>query len=260
MKPNLHSILSKGWFDSTGEVPSTQSPAIQGWGAPNIGNEDWRNYPAMPSYRWNKEDSVYDPEANLYEMLLMEAFNIQGSPCKFFVVDYDLDRDRFLGEDQLKNVSRMFEVQIYFELPKEEEVVTLYGIEGFDRFSMYASVKHFDIASRADQYGKMMVHEPYTPKESDIIYTKYNDKYYKITHVKKMSNKVYRRIHCYEMVVQPMKDENMQVSASIAFDPFENYQAIADIFNVSASAESEKDIQRYNPPANEGLPDPFVDW
>lgn len=258
--PDLNSILSNGWFTDHGEVTDSTSVASHGWVDPELGEEDYSSYPFVPFDRFNKEGTDYNPESELYDLLVTEAFNMHGIPMVYYVTTYNLNYDKVIGEDANRYIQRNFNIQVYYELPNEQEIWTRFGLEGLDNFHMFVSVRHFSGMSKFNQYGEPNAYEVYTPQEGDIVKSRYNNYYYEILTVKRQTNQVHRRVHIYDLIVKPLKDQHFSVSGAISFDPVNHEQDLADIFNVSAHIEPEKPRDLFDPPATEDRPDPFLNW
>jgi hypothetical protein len=225
-----------------------------------LGDEDYSNYPIQPFDRFNKEGTDYNPESELYDLLVTEAFNMHGLPMVYYVTTYNLDYDKLIGEDANRSIQRMFNVQAYYDLPNEQEIWSKWGLEGLDNFHIYISKRHFDGMSKFDQYGNPDINLIYTPQEGDIIKSMYNNYYYEVLTVKHQTNQIHRRVHIWDLIVKPYKDQHLSVSAAISFDPVDDEQDLIDIFNLSASVESEKEIREFDDPGTEVRPDVFLDW
>lgn len=258
---DLHSVFSNGWTQAVEDQPfNTGLIGSHGWSRNSRKDDDWRNFSSMPNKWFRREEAEYDAESELYDTLLTEAINSQGVPCRYYCVNYNLERDKLLHEDSNKIIQRSFPVQTYFQLPREEDSFNPFGILGLDQFSMFATIRHFNTASCFDQYGKSDIYTPYTPQEGDKIRSEYNNEYYTITQVKRQTNQFHRRVHIWEFIVKPMKDESITVSASISHDDINHEQEINDIFSIGDTVEDEKQEILFDKDEEGVPPDPDNGW
>lgn len=72
---------------------------------------DW----SKPRYFDPASNDCYGSEAALMSSLTSEAYNKYGISTYYFVKEHDTKFDPLLGEDQLENIKRRFELQVYAE-------------------------------------------------------------------------------------------------------------------------------------------------
>ena len=96
-----------------------------------------------------KYQPKYDNERELYKMLQMEAFNMNGMPAVWHIVTFDPQYDPLFGEDNDKRVERSFPVQMYSpDTPSNNRIWTIFGTEGVNDLLFYISKEHFRVASQ----------------------------------------------------------------------------------------------------------------
>lgn len=98
---------------------------------------------------FEKLDSRYDNERELYRALQTEFINIKGTPCLWYIVSYNKDHDKVYGEDNDRRIERAFKFMGLPEsLPEERQTFT-FQIEGLDSFILWIDKDHFaDSSSR----------------------------------------------------------------------------------------------------------------
>lgn len=262
MRGDKLSIFTRGQFDSIESRPDITSLASLGWFESSVATESYEEYSALPNSFFREESSSYDRESRLFSLLYTEAINMHGVPMVYYVNSYDTTYDKIFGEDNNRNILRNFNVQAYYELPNEDELWSRFNIEGIDNFHIQITMRHFDEASRYNSQGTSRTYTPYLPKEGDFLKAKYNDYFYEVVTVKQQVGQFLKRHHVWDLIVRPMRDENLSVSATIpSTDYIRSVQAIDDIFNVSASVAREKPRDLYQPGTTESSPDPlFGSW
>ncbi len=257
------SIFTRGWFNSIESLPDLTSISTGGWFESDVAEENYEEYSAMPSSNFFQEETQdYDRESRLFELLYTEAINMNGVPMIYYQNSFNTSYDKTFGEDNNRNILRNFNVQAYYELPNEDEMWGQFSNFGIDNFHIQITMRHFEAASQFNSQGTAKVYPAYIPLEGDYLKAKYNDYFYEITKVKQQVGQFLKRQHVWDLIVKPMRDEKLSVSASIASDDFiRNIEAIEDIFNVSASVEREKPIKLYRPVDGEVSEDPlFGSW
>ncbi len=96
-----------------------------------------------------KTQAKYDNERELYAMLQMEAFNLNGIPATWHIVTFDPSYDPLFGEDNDKRVERAFPVMLYSpDTPSNNSLWTVFGTEGVNDIIVYISQEHFKVASQ----------------------------------------------------------------------------------------------------------------
>ncbi len=226
-------------------------------------------------------DPCYDKDKLLYDRLLAEQFNHFGVSMVFYKTSFSVNNEPIFGEDNNRDIERTFEVNAYYELPKEDELWTVHGIEGIDNFHMWVSKQHFagmsttavgggftaGFSSGFDVIGnstlKFEIFPEYIPTAGDIIRAKYNDYFYEIVDVGEEDGMFLQQKHSWDFIVKPMKDEKMNVSGLIvsAGDPILDIQNQTDVLSVSGAVDQKKDDILYDPASTETAPrTPFGGW
>lgn len=97
----------------------------------------------------------YDSERELYKVLQMEAFNINGLPILYHIRTYDTEYDPLFGEDDTRRIERVFSCMGYMpELPSNYKNWNSFAIEGLDSFVMHYNKEHFKVASSSEVDGR----------------------------------------------------------------------------------------------------------
>lgn len=256
-----HSIFSHGWTQSFDDDPiDTGLVGSQGWSKNSRKEDDWRNFPNSPGKWFKKEGNEYDGESELFDVLVTESINNHGVACRYYCVNYDLERDKLFKEDSDKVIQRSFPFMSYFKLQNEVDGFAFGMIEGLDQFVMFVSMRHFGEVSKFDQYGKPNIYESYIPQEGDKIRSDFNNYYYTITQVKKQTHQFHKRSHIWELTVKPMKDESLTVSAGISHDDINHEQEINDILNIGGVVDTEKETILYEKDQDGVIPDADNGW
>lgn len=211
---------------------------------------DWKNYDALPNKDYFVEDSsIYDKERDLYESLLSEAFNKNGTVLIYYTSTYSTSKEQIFGEDDDRFFGRKFEIMGYYDLPKEDQLWSKWGIEGLDNFKINVSKKHFTSASTsADAYSA------YTPKVGDLIRAKYNNIFYEVIDVGEEEEMFLNRKHSWGFLVKPFVDSRVRLSADTSatmniLSAHTNQEE--DLFNISDVIDTEKTDILYNQPDSE---------
>ena len=193
------------------------------------------------------ENSEYDNDSMLFDDIQMEHNNIYGNPMIYYVTTFDTSYDKLFGEDNNRVIIRKFPVKASFELPKEEENYSTFGIEGLDNFRMYISKKHFEYFSKYDGDSEATMYPVYSgnkisafdstrPKVGDIIQSEHNTMYYEIIDVGEEEEMFLQRKHSWTLTVRQLKNEHLSLSASTS-------ATMTDIYNEVLNKE---DITRLN--------------
>jgi hypothetical protein len=222
---------------------------------------DYNYFSDMPDpVFFNEENTAYDSEKNLYDLLITEAYNKNGVKMQYYVVSLNTNYDKIYGEDLNRMVERKFNVQTYYELPQENEYWSRFGIEGIDTFSMFVSKRHFQTASTYDSIGNPNIFSACVPKVGDIIKASYNNYFYEIITVKQQQQQFHKTSHSWEFIVKPMKDEKHGVEANMTNDDINDFMNISDIFDTSATVTDYIKEKLYNNPTEQQPNDPNAFW
>ncbi len=217
--------------------------------------------------------SCYDNEKLLYGKLVNEAIGMNGVKTEYYIVDYNTNYNRMFGEDSDRTLLRKFSLRMYFNLPPEDMLLSINGIENTDRFKMWASKEHFGIASTTQPEDINQVtrgsNPEYTPKEGDIVRSLSNDTLYEIMNVEDApeENQFLQSKNVWEFTVRVYRDihynttptETASMSAISAFTDQQDYLEINDYIDTQTSGvviTSADDIANGISPPN----DPFGGW
>ena len=173
----------------------------------------------MPNGFFVKCTSAYNSERQLYEVLQMEGFNERGVQMVYYPVDL-VNPDTLFGETNNLVISRRFDYMAYYELPNEGRNVGILGIVGTDNFPIYVSKLHYDFVSTYDSYGTSAVYPTYLPKIGDLVYTKYNQQFYRINMVKLEDVIFLQGKHTYTFYLENFRNKNYTLGP--AFDNLPN--------------------------------------
>jgi hypothetical protein len=168
-----------------------------------MGNFD--DFSRVRNSYFNTETSAYDLESQLYDVLLNEAFNKHGVEMYYYIVSYNTEFNRTWGEDNNRSIARKFRFMSYYELPREDESFSQFGIEDLDVFKIFISKRHFMCASKYTE------EEEYTPKIGDIVRPTYSNKYYEVISVEQEEEMFHQRKHAWELILKIMRDEHIKV-------------------------------------------------
>lgn len=257
------SIFTHGLDDLNGHSPNITSLTTLGYFEPDTEVESYEEWSAMPGQYFQEETIDYDREKRLFSLLATEAINLHGVPMIYYAVSLNTSRDKVFKEDNRRNIVRNFNVQAYYELPNEEEIWgSFHGIEGIDNFHLEISMRHFEQASQYNPEGNRIIYPSYRPKEGDYLKARYNDYFYEVVTVKQQKGQFHKAQHIWDLVVRPMRNESLSVSAIIPQDDYvRQINAAADVFDTSASIDIEKEMGLYDPPSTESPRDPlFGNW
>ena len=242
MNLDLINISSNGWFQSQEYEPQYY---------PLGGNTE----------AFIEEQTAYDVESNLYRNIYAEHTRLHGAPCEYYITSYNTAHNKIFGEDTNRSIVRKFTFYCRFSLPEErEEFAASFMIVGVDDIMAYVSIQSFDEYSRYDTSAQNILYNSYVPKSGDYIRTVYNGQFLEVITVKKTKGQHLKRQHSYNIILRPMRDENLSVSATIPSDDSINFvNDIADLFNTSATIEEKKPDVIYNPPSTQ-TQNPFGSW
>lgn len=154
---------------------------------------------------FNFNSISYDNDKLLYDLVLTEAYNKHGVSMTYYVVSYDTDYNEIFKEDNNRKFTKCFDIMGYYQLPREDEMFSQFGIDGLDVFQIFVSKKHFKTASTRLGY----YNEEYTPKPGDLIRPLYNEFFYEIVTVKQEIEMFLQGKHTWELTVQKYKINNI---------------------------------------------------
>ena len=143
---------------------------------------DW----SQPRFFDSQNNDCYGAEAALMASLTSEAYNKFGFTVTYFVKEHDTKFDPLYGEDQLENVKRRFELQVYAEsIPQLQKQYQIAGMIYTEIVEVQCTIQHFAEASRYDwKTENPTAYDSIVPKIGDLMYFKFNDLYYEVLNVK----------------------------------------------------------------------------
>ena len=203
------------------------------------------------------DDSKYGNDKKLIGVLINEYYNKYGVCMEFYQTSYDKKYDTVWGEDNDRRYVRKFDLNGYFNLPREDKVWTKFGIEGTDEIIVWVSKRHFTAASMTPEL------EPYErPQIGDIIKSDYSNYFYEITEVAEDTGQYFQSNQfIWELHIKPMKDEFITVSDELEDSDIATATNIDDIFNIDNTVDVEKEDIVYKPkPGEKPNKDPFGNW
>jgi hypothetical protein len=148
---------------------------------------------SVSGWNWNQPmpfdgtdpNSCYANEAAMMSSFTSEAYNMFGFEVDYYVKQISTKRDRLFGEDPLQNIVRRFRLSVYAEkIPNLQKKYQLQGMLYEELIEVQATIAHFNEASQYDYDRTSIEYEMYKPKIGDLMYFKFNDKYYEIINVK----------------------------------------------------------------------------
>jgi len=192
------------------------------------------------------ENKRYDADRNLYKNMQAEAFNIYGCAMMYYIVTYDTSYDPLFGEDNNKRIYRRFPIKAVFDLPKEEDEFSKFGLENLDNIEMHVSKKHFEVMSKYDtsgvniypvqfNEGKTNVYDAILPSVGDIIKSEYNNVYYEVLVLHKQEEMFLQDNHSWKLTVRVFNDETLTLTpaTSAAMTEISAVSNIEDILEVN---------------------------
>lgn len=209
----------------------------------------------------------YQNEKTLYSVMESEAYNKFGIQTLFYPVS--INSDKVFGEDNNRVVQRSFQIMGYTEggtLPYEGRNVSTMGIVSTDNFALHVSIRNFNYVSTFDSFGTSGVYPTYEPKIGDLLYFRYNNRFYRILMVKKEFEIFLQAKHTYTFIVEGFKDLSYNISQELidANDPILTISSgttSKDMFDLKNTIEIEKEKVLYKPANTECDPeDPFNNW
>ena len=195
-------------------------------------------------------EAPYDKDRRLYEMLTTECFNKFGVQMNYFILSFDTENDPIFKDDNNRRYKRQFEVQGYYELPRDEDLWSKFGIEGLDTFRIFMSKRHFSEASKVYDSNA-----EYTPKEGDLVQAKYNGIYLEVITVKDQINQFLQYTHNFELTVQRAKVNHFDVETSATSDDkmvsLSAFANASDLFDIGSFLDAETSAALFDPPTTE---------
>lgn len=249
---------------------------------------------------FNHLNPLYNNERKLYDLLLTEAYNFHGITMTYYILSYDIDKDRLFGEDNNRTIVRSFDTQAYAELPNDKKNFSTMGIMNQDIFHLYISMRHFAVASK--YFNGVPSEESYTPRAGDIIRMSLNEindptrmtrlnsdfpdptdllrtgtmnnNYYEIIMVKKQEEQFLQHQHSWDLIVRAHRDKSIPLSGTSAdgavtetlFGDLWKYTNKNDLFDIgkfineTTDANTNKKDIEFDIPDNCPPRDPFNDW
>jgi hypothetical protein len=214
---------------------------------------------------FTKCSSAYNNERTLYEVVEEEAYNKFAIQSRYYPVS--MNKDKVFGEGNNKLVMRSFDFMPYTEsgqLPLEARTVSTMGILSPDLFNIHISIRNFNVMSTYNTLGVSGVYPSYSPMIGDIIYFKYNKKFYRVLMVKLETEIFLQGKHTYTLVLEMLRDVNYTFSNELLFasDPIIDINPTnKDAFAINDYIDVEKERVLYKPKTEECPPnDPFNDW
>lgn len=233
---DMYGISTGGYFINTLPTVSIITSAIDLTLQVNtpsvcVSFADYDSFSDLPNNDYFVATDNYTNERNLYDLLLTESFNQFGVPLVYYQSSYDVNYDKIYGEDNNRKYLRYFDIMGFYELPKEMEQWSMFGIEGLDTFQIFVSKRHFKTASGS-----------YIPRPGDVLQAKYNDRFYEITDVGEEEYVYMQRKHTWTFTVKVFRDEHIGVDSSISatatITPYTDKNS--DIFDITSIIDQEK--------------------
>lgn len=217
----------------------------------------------VSGWDWNKPiafdgtdpNSCYSNEAALMSSLTSEAYNQFGFEIDYYVKQISTKRDRLFGEDPLENIVRRFRLSVYTDkIPNLQKKYQLQGMLYEEVFEVQATIAHFNEASQYDYDRTAIKYEMYKPKIGDLMYFKFNDKYYEIINVKAFGEGTafLGTPITYTFTLRIWKNNHEDVDVMNENDdvmPIEKFTSLAETFDIenrTADIESHHDILAVN--------------
>ena len=221
------------------------------------------HFSKLPSNKYfNHFNPNYDNERYLYDLMITESYNKHGVCCSYFITSFDTKYDPLFGEDNNRRFERRFKLMTYFDLPYETRNFNNAGIGWTDVFHVYASIKHFNTASKLDYNTGTSAFNSYIPRVGDYFGTDYNGLFYEIISVKMQEQQFLQHQHSYDFVVKVYRDKSFSVNPSTSgtMGDLTQYIAQEDIFDIAKFINEQKSGVLYQPSPTECSPrDPFND-
>ena len=207
---------------------------------------------------FDMSDDTYNADRSLIGVVINEYYNKFGVCMEYYQTTYDTNYDRVFGEDNDRHYARKFDVNGYFNLPREDKIWSKFGIEGTDEVIVWVSKRHFQGASTDPQTLK-----PYDrPQIGDVIKSDYSNYFYEITEVAEDTGQYFQSNQfIWELHMRPMKDEFISTSPTLSASDISLVTSLDDIFNIDNTIDNEKEDILYKPtPVEKPNTDPFGNW
>lgn len=218
---------------------------------------------SVSGWNWNQPmpfdgtdpNSCYSNEAALISSLTSEAYNTFGFEVDYYVKQISTKRDRLFGEDPLQNIVRRFRLSVYAEkIPNLQKKYQLQGMLYEELIEVQATIAHFNEASQYDYDRTKIKYEMYKPKIGDLMYFKFNDKYYEIINVKSFgeSSTFLGTAITYTFTLRIWKNNHEDVDVMKQNDddmPIEKFTSLAEAFDIenkTSEVTSNSDILAVN--------------
>ncbi len=200
----------------------------------------------------------YDNDKALISLTINEYYNKYGVCMEYYATTYDVGYDSVWGEDNNRKYSQYFNVNGFFNLPKEDKVWSNFGIEGTDEIVIWISKRHFTATSINSDTGVSYER----PQIGDIIKSDYSNYFYEITEVAEDTGQYLQsNQYIWELHARPMKNEMINTSPEISASDLAGIASMDDIFNIDNTIDIEKEEIIYNQEPNEKPNgDPFGNW
>jgi hypothetical protein len=220
-----------------------------------MGNFDTFNRGENPYFDFG---DGYQADKNLISVIINEVYNKYGVCMEYYVTTYDTNYDKVFGEDNDRCYVRNFDVNGYFNLPREDKIWSKFGIEGTDEIVLWISKRHFQAVSIDKETGKSYER----PQIGDIIKSDYSNYFYEITEVAEDTGQYFQsNQHIWEVYIRPMKDEFICTAPELSASAIADVTNIDDIFNIDNDIDIEKEDILYKPEEGEKPSnDPFGNW
>lgn len=172
----------------------------------------------MPNdYFHFQEDNSYESEKATYDILQTEALVKFGTPMVYYIVSYNENYDPIFGEDDNRRVERKFPFKGHFTFLPDSHTVSIFGIESLDQYDVLVSMSHFEQASKYDLDNNNFpvspesekIFESHEPAIGDIVYTKYNGKFYEIVNLNMEANMFHDKKFTWTITIKPIKLESL---------------------------------------------------
>lgn len=217
-----------------------------------------------------KNNDCYKNEKTLYSHLETEAFDNAGVKHMYYIMDYNIRRDRMFGEDMDRYCQRKFAVMVYYTaLPTLAPQFGLFGITNTEITTMYITISHFNQASTLS-YIDNALYEPtrypsYKPKVGDYIKSIYNNQYYEIINVKETEEgtQFHQTKTTYSLNVRVWKNQNFDVQPTSGVPTSSLFDISAvmhqpDFLAINDQIDIEEQVVEYQPlPGEKDPTDPF---
>lgn len=172
----------------------------------------------LPDDFFQEELSGYNCEKELFSVLQMEAFNNFGVQLVYYPISYGTTYDPIFGEDNDRSVIRNFEIMGYYDLPKENKIGTVFGLDVLDQITVYVNKDHFRQASTylLSGSGTSGFYPEYEkPKVGDLLKPTYNNFCYEIITVKDTDEMFEKYKHSWSLIAKPYYNQHLSVSATV---------------------------------------------